>query len=410
VGPPIANPPQPFTPVHERMTTLPLLPRQFAGRTGGGQRLLLFAVLVLLMKVAAALLVPIALALVLTFVFAPLVRRLRLHGVPEPVGAGLVVLALLLGAVLAFSTLVGPASRWWDRAPATLADLSERIDHLRRTIPMLAPPPAPPVEPGHHPALNPGKTETAPPADPLKERIASEGVALTRVVLGRIASFGLSTAATVILLFFLLASEHWMIASSVAAIPRRRTRALVLAGVRAAEREIARFVGVLALVNLGVAIVTAGAMWWLALPNPVLWGTVAGALNFIPYLGPVMTAGLLALAGIVTFDTAGAMLAPAFAFISIHAIESNLVSPWFVGRRLVLSQLSVFLSVMFFGWLWGIAGALIAVPVLVGLRSLARRNRGMRLWCAYLEGGHRTPPNLKLLLRPARHARREGAP
>jgi predicted PurR-regulated permease PerM len=382
------------------MTNLPLLPRQFAGRTGAGQRLLLVAVMVLLMKVASALLVPIAVALVLTFVLAPLVRRLRLRGVPAPLGAGLVVLALLLVTVLAVSTLVGPASRWWDRAPATLADLSERLDHLRRSIPMLAPPAAPSAEPGHHPALNPGTPE--PGADPLKERIANEGVALTRVVLGRILSFGLSAAATVILLFFLLASEHWMIASSVAAIPRRRTRALVLAGVRAAEREIARFIGTLAAVNLGVAIVTSAAMWWLALPNPVLWGAVAGVLNFIPYLGPVMTFGLLGLAGMVTFDTAGAMLAPPFAFIVIHAIESNLISPWFVGRRLALSQLSVFLSVMFFGWLWGIAGALIAVPVLVGVRSLAKRNRNMRLWCAYLEGGHRQAPSLRVLLQPAR--------
>ena len=344
----------------------------------------------------------------LTFVFAPLVRRLRAHGVPEVLGAGLVVASLLFGAVLVASTLVGPASRWWDRAPATLADLYDRLDHLRRSVPILAPPPAPPSVPGHHPAVNP----TAPEAqvDPIKDRIASEGVALTRVVFGRLLSFGLSAAATVILLFFLLASEHWMIASSVAAIPRRRTRALVLGGVRAAEREIARFVGVLAIINVGVAIVTALAMWWLQLPNPVLWGAIAGALNFIPYLGPVMTFGLLGLAGIVTFDTASAMLAPPLAFIAIHAIESNFISPWFVGRRLVLSQISVFLSVMVLGWLWGIAGAVIAVPLLVGLRCLAKRNRDLRLWCAYLEGGHREPPSLRALLQPVRRAKRAARP
>lgn len=386
------------------MSPLPLLPRQFSERAGAGQKIVVVAVLLAVLKAAETLLVPIAVALVLTFVFAPLVRRLRVRGVPEVLGAGLVVGALLLTTVLLAATLVGPASRWWDRAPATLADLSDRLDHLRRSIPMLAPPPAPKPEPGHHPALNPAPTEA--PADPLKERITSEGVTLTRVVLGRMLHFGLSAAATVILTFFLLASEHWMIATSVAAIPRRRTRALVLAGVRAAEREIARFVGALAIVNLGVAIVTAITMWWLALPNPVLWGVVAGALNFIPYLGPVMTCALLGLAGIVTFDTASAMLAPPLAFITIHAIESNLVSPWFVGKRLVLSQLSVFLAVMLLGWLWGIAGALIAVPLLVGLRCFAKRNRAMRWWCAFLEGGHREAPSLRALLQPARRARR----
>lgn len=389
------------------MTTLPLLPRQFADRAGWGQRLLLVAVLLAVMKLAESLLVPIAVALVLTFIFAPLVRRLRGWGVPEPLGAGIVVATLLLGAGLAAFTLAGPASRWWDRAPATLSELSDRLDQLRRSIPMLAPPRSTSVDPGHHPAMNPAAPEVA--DDPLKAQIANEGVALTRVVFVRLMTFGVTAAATVILLYFLLASEHWMIASSVAAIPRRRTRALVLAGVRAAEREIARFVGALAVVNVGVGLVTGVAMWWLALPNPVLWGVLAGALNFIPYIGPVMICGLLGLAGIVTFDTASAMLAPPLAFIAIHAIESNLVSPWFVGRRLVLSQLSVFLSVMVLGWLWGIAGAFIAVPLLVGLRCLAKRRREMRLWCAYLEGGHRESPSLRALLSPAvRRARRTG--
>ena len=309
--------------------------------------------------------------------------------------------------MLAASTLVGPARSWWERAPATFSELSDRIDHLRRSIPAIAPPPVP-SDPGHHPAVKPAVPQTNPPPDPLKDRIAVEGVSLTREVLGRLASFGLSAAATVILLYFLLASEHWMIASTVAAIPRRRARALVLAGVRAAEREIARFVGTLAIVNVCVGIVTGLAMWALALPNPLLWGTVAGTLCFIPYLGPVMVMALLALAGMVTFDTATAMLAPAFAFIVIHAIESNFISPWFVARRLTLSQLSVFMSVLFFGWLWGIAGALIAVPLLVGLRSLAKRRRALRLWCAYLEGGHREAPTLRALLQPSsRRSRHE---
>ena len=93
------------------------------------------------------------------------------------------------------------------------------------------------------------------------------------------------------------------------------------------------------------------------------------------------------------------MLAPAAAFLCIHALESNVVSPWIVGRRLSLSPISVFLSVMFWGWLWGIAGALIAMPLLIALRNLLKRTRRLRLLRGFLEGDRKRQPSLRSLLR-----------
>ena len=372
-------------------------------RSGAVHGVLAIAV-VLLLKVAAPLLLPIATAVVLTFVFAPVVRGLCRRGVPEPFGAAIVVAALLAVTLLLTSTLVDPASQWWARAPQTAAQVWAQIDRLRVSIMRFgAPQPRPAT--GKNAAAD---RAPAPAADPLKERLTTEGVAFTRVVIGKLLSFSLSAAATVILLYFLLASEHWMLSRSVEAIPRRRSRALLVAGVRSAEREIGRFVGTLSLVNIGVAVATSLAVWVLDLPNPLLWGVIAGTLNFIPYIGPVITVALLSLAGMLTFDAAGDMLAPALAFVAIHAVESNIVSPWFVGRRLTLSPLAVFLSVMFWGWLWGIGGALLAVPVLVGLRCVCKRNRSLRLWCAYLEGAHRPVPSLRSLLLPRRRAERPG--
>lgn len=361
--------------------------------------------IIALLKAAETFVVPVTTAVVLTFVLAPAVRRLRASGIPEVFGAAFVVAALLSATVLIGAALAGPASRWWDRMPTTLAGLVERFDRMRASVPLLAPPAPVPSRQSRAAAA----AGAQPPPDPIKEQIATEGVALTRIVLARLLTFTVSAVATIMLLYFLLASEHWMLARSVEAIPRRRTRALVLAGVRAAQQEISRFVGALAIVNLGVAVATAIAMWLLGLPNPALWGTVAGVLNFIPYIGPVMIAALLGLAGLVAFDTAGMMLAPAAAFMFVHMIESNFVSPWFVGRRLVLSPLAVFVAVMFFGWLWGIAGAMLAVPLLVVARSLCKRSRRLRLVCTYLEGGHDDAPTLRSLLRPPRRANRRAA-
>lgn len=373
-------------------------PVEIGGRLRNGALCGLLAIaIVAVLKAASELLIPIAVALVLTFVLAPPVRTLRRYGVPETLGAALVVGALLAGTVLMGNALSAPAAQWWERAPTTVAQVIAQLERLRAALPNFGTP-----VPQTPRARAQAERAAANAPDPVKEHLATEGVALTRAVIGKVLSFGLSAAATVILLYFLLASEHWVVTRSIQAFPRRRSRALLLAGLRCAQREIGTFVASLAFINVGVAIATYAAMWWIALPNPLLWGVVAGVLNFIPYIGPVITVVLLALAGMLTFDTAGAMLAPPLLFLLIHAIESNIVSPWFVGRRLSLSPVAVFLSVMFWGWAWGIAGAMLAVPALVGLRSVCKRQRRLKLLCAYLEGDHQPVPSLRSLLRPRR--------
>lgn len=356
------------------------------GRVGKG---LLFIGLVFLMKAAQALMMPIAVAVLLTFMLATPVRLMRARGIPEVYGAGVLVMALIGAVSLLVSSVIGPAAQWWERAPATLDQVIVQFDRLRAEIPLLAPPAAPPRS----------LLRTPPPSDPVREKIASEGIALTGAVLGRILSFSISAAAAVILLYFLLSSEHWIVARTVEAIPRRRARALLLSGVRNAQREISRFLGALTVINIGVGIVTSLAMAGIDLPNPVLWGTVAAVLNFIPYIGPIIITGMLGLAGVASFDTPGAILAPAGAFVLIHAVESNFISPWFIGRRLSLSRVSVFLSVMFWGWMWGIVGAMIAVPVLIGLRSVCRYSRRLRWLGVYLKPENVLTPSLRALLR-----------
>jgi len=357
----------------------------------------LFAIVLLFaLREAGALLAPVTIAVVLTFVLAPAVRYLRHRGIPEVMGAALLVL-LLLGSVVPLAAgLAEPAAQWWKKAPASVAQLLAQSDRMRAAVPDMGPPQPAPVKSTLPRGAGAGlpvaaSASATPPADPVKERLASEGVALTGALLERGIAFALSAAATVILLYFLLASEHWMLSRCVEAIPQRRARALLLGGVRAAQREIGRYLFALGCINLGAGALTGLALWALGLANPVLWAVVVAVLNFIPYFGPLLTMGLLLLAGMISFNELPAMLAPMGAFALIHAIESNLFSPWMVGRRLALSPISVFLSVMFWGWLWGIAGALIAVPVLIALHSLFRRQRRLRHFARFLEGDFNAP-------------------
>ncbi|HEU4459103.1 MAG TPA: AI-2E family transporter [Methylibium sp.] len=390
----------------------------------------LFAIaLIFLLKEAQPVLVPITVAIVMTFVLARPVRALHRHGIPQAVGAGIVVVALIAGIVLMAGSLAGPAAKWWERAPTTVAQLVEQWERVRATIPILrgrepalvvAPPLAPaggaPASPARRIANERAAEReaaqriaeqraapaAAPPADALGSTIAAEGIALTRLVLGRFVSFGIATIATVMLLYFLLASEHWMLSRAVQALPRRRHRFRVLVAVRRAQRDVGHFLGTLAIVNLGLGVLTAFAVAALGLENPLLWGTLAGALNFIPYLGPLLMAGLLALAGVLSFEHVGAMLAPAIAFLALHGLEANFISPWLIGRRVSLSPAVVFASVMLMGWLWGVAGAMLAVPLLIGLRCGLRCVRSCRPWCVALEGHTRDLPTLQALLQRKR--------
>jgi predicted PurR-regulated permease PerM len=387
--------------------------RPGAARWAWSLRVLAAVALLYLLRDAKALLAPVVVAVVLTFVLTPLVRTLRRIGIPEILGAGLVVAGLIGTVVPMTASLAPPATLWWERAPQVINQLFARLDRLRAAVPGLAPPAATP-QPAQTPSAGSrvarSSAPPAPPAaDPVKERLASEGVALTGTLIGRGSSFALAATATLILLYFLLASEHWMLSRCVEAVPRRRTRALVLGGLRTAQREIGRYLISVSFMNAGVGLVSGLVIWWLGLPNPMLWGTVTAVLNFVPYIGPLVVVALLGLAGAFTFTTVSAMAAPALAFIAIHAVESNIVSPWVVGRRLALSPISVFLSVMFWGWLWGIAGALIAVPLLIGVRTVCRRTRRLRTLCRFIDGETRAVPTLRSLL-DARRLRRRGKP
>jgi predicted PurR-regulated permease PerM len=374
-------------------------------------KVLAFVALLFLLRSASAVVLPIAIAIILTFLLAPLVRALRNRGVNDALGSAIVVFGLLFVLGLLGSRLVAPAAEWMERAPTTVQQLIDAYERLRSSIPFVAQP---------HAGLKPAAAlrgrptaEVVPAAatpDPVKDKITVEGIALTGTLIREAAWVSVSVAATVILLFFFLASERWLMARTVEAIPKRRVRVAVLGGLRAAQRDIARYLGTQAMINIGVGIATMLAMSLVGLPNPVLWGVIIAVLGFIPYLGPLVFIVMLLFAGTVTFSTFGEIIAPALAYALINIIESNFIAPWIVGRRLEMSPLFVFVGVMACAWMWGIAGAFLAVPLLVIVRSAARRSKSLRLWCVYLDRGRPELPTMRALLGIGLRRRRRRAP
>jgi predicted PurR-regulated permease PerM len=348
-------------------------------------RWLLGLAVLFLLREAQAVLMPVAVALTLMMVLTAPVQQLRRVGIPQAWGAGLVVALILLVVGLLGLGLAGPATQWLERAPATLKQWLDTLDHWRQ---LMSP------RGIHH--VSPDVAQAQ--ADALKDKLTSEGLILTRVVVGQFIHVALSASATVILLYFLLVSQPWLLSRTIEAVEPSRSRLLLLSGIRQAQREIGLYLGTMLFINIGLGTFTGMVLALIGMPNPVLWGTMVAALTFIPYLGPALLTGLLLMGGSMTYGTGLGMLAPPLIFLCGHAIEASLLSPWIQGRRLRLSPLVVFLSVMLWGWIWGLGGTLVAVPILLCLRAFCRRRQGLRHICLYLEGGSSHVPSLRDLL------------
>ena len=364
-------------------------------------KVIAFVALIFLLRTARDVVLPVAIAIILTFLLAPVARMLRNRGLNDALAAAVVVVGLLLTLGFLASRLVAPASEWLARAPTSVQQLIDSYERLRRSIPFMAPPEIalrPTVTTKGRPAAEIVPANTPAPPDPLKDKIAIEGIALTGSLIKQATWVTVSTIATIILLFFFLASERWLMARTVEAIPKRRVRVAVIGGFRAAQRDIARYLGTQAMINAGVGVATTLALMVIGFPSPILWGVIISVLAFIPYLGPLLFVALLLLAGTITYTTFGEIIAPAAAYATINIIESNFIAPWIVGRRLEMSPLFVFLGVMVCAWMWGVAGAFLAVPLLVIIRSAARRSKSLRLWCVYLDRGRPELPTMRALL------------
>ena len=207
-----------------------------------GKALLTIAA-VFLLQAAKPVLLPLTVALLLTFLLFGPVRALTRIGLPPALGAAIVVAATLGAVGVVGSALAGPATEFWERAPANLQQIGVAVEKLRSIIPGLEPP-------------RRATRSATPPADPVKERLASEGFTMTRAVLKQFWHFALFGGVTVILLYFLLASEYHLLSRTVQAIPDRRTRAVVLAGVRQAQREVGQYLATAGLINVMLGLLT----------------------------------------------------------------------------------------------------------------------------------------------------------
>jgi predicted PurR-regulated permease PerM len=311
------------------------------------------------------LLMPLLFAVVLWLVLAPLVRRLVRRGLPRHLGAGVVVVALAALVVSVGLTLATPASEWLDRAPQVARQVRANLEVLRRPVAAVK-------------SASEAVEDAATMNDPREKQVVIKAPGRLDLVLAALPMVALETMLTLILLYLMLATDPRVRGTIVCAFRAPRLRFAAAHALRHIEREVSAGLATMTIINAGLGTATAIAMHLLGMPNALLWGVLAAVLNYVPYLGPLVVGAVIGVVGLLSQPTlADAGLAVA-AYFALNLVESQLVTPIALGRRLTLSPIAILVAVSFWGLLWGAMGALLAVPLLVvGKVALGEFRRSM---------------------------------
>lgn len=304
--------------------------------------------------------IPVAIALFLSTLLSPVVDRLQRWHVPRSLAAGCVIAMVAVLAWSAVNAAWDPTRNWLERAPEVIRKIDQRVKPLRTTMARLE------TITRRASAL----ADTAPTTTPASAAPISPAAAGSMAL--RVTASLLEWLTVIPLSMFFLTGGPPLLARMASALSGNSATQRTLKLTEAIGTEITRYFTTIALINLGLAIATAIALATLGMPNALLWGALSGVLNFIPYLGPMATIGILTAAALVTFDSLGEALAIPGVFLALHLIEGQLVQPLTVGRRLEMNALSILLAVWFGFWFWGIAGVLLAVPTLLVLKVVAQ--------------------------------------
>ena len=312
----------------------------------------------MVMYVAKAIMLPVFVALFLNLLFAPVVRGVEKIHIPAPLAAGGILLVFISVFTFGIVQLSTPASLWLDRAPEALQQVERKIRTIKSSV------------------LEMGKaTQALEHVASLSEsrkaqRIEVKTDSLGGLLIGWTTEFILGLVSTLILLYFFLASGDLFLEKLVKVLPRFSDKRRAVEIVRGIEHNISSYLVTVTSVNVGLALATSLAMYLLGMPNPFLWGAMAGILNFIPYVGSIIGLGAVTLAAAITFEHMNMVGLVFGAYLFLTAMEGNFITPHLLGRKLTLNPVIILVSVLFWGWLWGAVGALLAVPFVASLKII----------------------------------------
>lgn len=318
-------------------------------------------------QIAASLILPILVAALISLMLAPPVRLLIRLRLPRLISTLVVVFGIVLAFSATVTILVDPARNWMSNLPTSVDRIEKVVRDWRK--PILA------ATKATEGLAHIGEI-AAPPGAKAPIAVAAEPSSLSQLLASfpGVVSSILGTLFLVVV--FLARGEAVMLKLLAYAARRGIESAVVERAIHGAQHELSIYFLTITVVNVLTGGLLALILWLIGVDQPILWGALAALLNYTPFVGPLTMTVLLVFAGFGEFATAGKALAVPGAYLALHLLESQLITPLTVGRRLTLDPLMVFLSLIVLGWLWGLVGLLIAVPMLTCCRIIAEHLPG----------------------------------
>jgi predicted PurR-regulated permease PerM len=301
---------------------------------------------------------PVTAALVVAIALVPALEWFERRGIPSKLSAGLCVLIFLAVALFAIGSIVVPARDWVAQVPGSIPKVRSTLEpviqvykHLDKFIDKTT----------AQIALTQEQTRAV--------RIETPN-SMSSLLLSSAPHLLIQLFFALLVIFFFLAGWTAMRKKTIVS---RGSFEGALTTARVIQQVVdatSTYLGTITVINIGLGSLTAGALWLLGMPSPVMWGGIVAVANYIPYLGPIVCGLLLFLGGLMIYPDIWGALAPPAIFISFHLIEANFFTPMVVGHRLTISPLSILISLSFWAWIWGTTGALLAVPLLIIMKTI----------------------------------------
>jgi predicted PurR-regulated permease PerM len=322
--------------------------------------------------VASDIILPIVLAFVLSLVLQPAMRALERVRLPRGIAAVFLILVLFgtlggLGAALS-----GPAASWAQKLPTGIPKLEERLSFLSRPIAAVQKF----VDQAQGLTLG-GETKAVP--------VAVQGSGLSDRLLSGTRTFASGLLETVLVLFFLLVSGDTFLRRLVEILPRFKDKRQAVDISQQIESDVSAYLFTITIMNLAVGVAIGTVMMFCGVGDPVLWGTVAFLLNYIPILGPMIGVAVFLLVGLLSIDSLWGAFLPAGLYLLIHLVEGETVTPMLLARRFTINPVLVILSLVFWYWMWGVPGAILSTPMLAITKIICDRIRPLMAFGHFME-------------------------
>ncbi|HSS16301.1 MAG TPA: AI-2E family transporter [Candidatus Dormibacteraeota bacterium] len=352
-----------------RLRTAELLQKPFDVRSIALTGLLILAVFYTIYFMRAILL-PIVLALLLSYLLRPIVRGLAKLKIPLAVSAAVILIGLLVLVGYGISALAAPTVAWLQKAPAGLAELQHKLLPVKKSVAQVT--------------QATSEIEKLATTNAEIKTVEVKRHPISETFFTRTPEFIASAVLSLILLYFLIVYDQAFIAKLVKLLPTLSDKKTAVAIAHDIESQVSRYLFTITAINVCLGLAVGTAVGLLGLRNPLMWGVMVALLNFVPYLGALTGIICMTIGAVLSFDSLGyALIFPAV-YLAFGTLEGSFITPWIMGRSLTLNPVIILLSLTFWGWMWGIVGIILAVPILAAFKIFCAHIKPMEPLAEFL--------------------------